>query len=690
MKNKKSIWLKHAVSLDGKVYERIPELVNQYTSQTFEDHYTYYGADLGAVYTPEKTTIKLWSPAADNVWVNLYGTGSDSEIGSWKRGMNRMRLSKENPGVWEICFNENLKNVYYTFTLSFQGKMVESGDPYAKAAGINGLRSMIVDLKATDPKGWTNDFYRYTGTQTEAVLWETHVNDYSHASSSGMKYKGGYLALGESGCRVVVEENGYRQVYSTVTTGIDHLKELGITHVHLLPLHENATVDERRRGASYNWGYDPLNYNVPEGSFSEDPYHGEVRIRELKQAIYAMHSQGIGVVLDVVYNHTYHTDDSWFERIMPVYYHRTMPDGGFGNASGCGNETASERSMMRLYMLDSIRYWAEEYHLDGFRFDLMGIHDTDTMNEIRDLLNALGKKNGKFYLLYGEPWAALPPALPEGILPSDGGHLELLKENIGVFGDGIRDAVKGSCFDKEMPGFVSGAEDKEEAIAKGVCAYCSQDNTLLPSRMVSYVSSHDNFSLWDKLTYTVETDGSGYNEPEMIRVAVNKLAAAIYLTSQGMVFMQSGEEFGRSKQGDGNSYKSGPHINDLDWKRKIKFRELFEYYKGLIAIRKKYDVFTDASGDSARSMDVFIKEDHVVGYRIPGRKKGDPKNILVLFNGSEENRGVTLPEEVGEDTLWTVLANESVASVYGVSHFAGRKAYLYMRSALIAVSEENL
>lgn len=695
MNSLKKVWPRNGIIVGGTTFKTIPELVKKYQSPEFEKTYTYYGNDLGAVVTEKGTTIKLWSPAAEAVSLRLYSTGSNKEKDAKLLLEIPMVEDPKHPGIWVYETHNDLRNIYYTFKVTFGEESVEAADPYAKAAGVNGFRSMVVDLKETDPEGWDEDPYCYQGAQTEAIIWETQVKDFSHAKDSGMKAKGKYAALGVSGTTIYELEPVWQEgrEYPLNATGIDHVKDLGITHIHLLPLHENATVDETKKESNYNWGYDPLNYNVPEGSFSEDPYHGAVRIKELKEAILRLHKQGIGVILDVVYNHTYFTKESWFERICPYYYHRTMEDGTFGNASGCGNETASERSMMRLYMLDSIRYWAEEYHIDGFRFDLMGIHDTDTINEVRDMLDSL--PGNKQYLVYGEPWAALPPALPEGSLPANMSNLDALKPNIGVFNDEIRDGVKGSCFVKEMSGFANGGQGKEKNIVEGVLARCHKDDDHLPARMITYVSSHDNYTLWDKLTFTVESDGSGFNEPEMIRVAINKLCAAIVMMSQGTAFMQAGEEFGRSKQGEGNSYNLDANINDIFWGRKTKFAELYEYYRGLIAIRKKYSCFTDPTGKAAREINIFKQDEHIVGFLIPGQKKGDPREILVILNGSHHAKEIRLPEMAGKGrmritrrTKWHVLVNESVASAEPVSEFEGNRWTLFMRSAMVAISDE--
>lgn len=689
--------------LDGRVnfgnhsFQTIQGLAGYYDSQEFEEKYTYEGNDLGSTYSPEKTVFKLWSPAATEVSVIFYRTGSDEEKGSAMLGRWALKKDPQHPGVWVREFEGDYKNLYYNYLVTAAGKENRTADPYAKAAGVNGDRSMVVDLPATDPEGWDLDPYAFKGASTEAVLYEAHVKDFSHDHNSGMSPRGMYAAMGLRGTMVygsvsngVMGESSRKYAFrrNAPATGIDHLLDLGVTHVHLLPIQDYATVDETGKDDSYNWGYDPKNYNVPEGSYSQDPYHGEYRIQELKDMILRMHKAGLGVIMDVVYNHTYETEKSWFHRTCPFYYHRTTSDGSFGNASGCGNETASERSMMRRYMLDSLKYWATEYHIDGFRFDLMGIHDVETMNQIRRMLDELGEASGKKYILYGEPWAALPPSMREGSVPANMGNLKLLDPNIGVFSDRTRDAVKGSCFDKEEGGFVNGGTQKEEAIRDALKAYWEEDGSMPPTRTISYVSSHDNYTLWDKLAMTVPTDGSGFDTPELIRMAANKLAAAIIFTSQGIPFFQAGEEMGRSKYGDGNSYKSNSLINDIRWDRLIRFGELTDYYRGLIRIRKSFSPFTDATGKAAASIRYIDLGEGAVACVIPGMKETDSAYMVLAFNARNEEVSFTLPEELGDS--WGILADETFASDRPIKKLLGSECKVFMRSCLIAASERKV
>ena len=668
------------VTLGDKRFDSVSDLTKFYESSEFEAAYTYYGNDLGAVYSPKQTVFKLWSPAARYVSLAMYKTGTDLEEGALFFGEFPMESDPKSPGVWTLTKEGDWAGIYYTFLVDIDGVMSETADPYARAAGANGFRSMVVDLEATDPEGWDEDDYAFTKPATKAVIWETHVKDFSHCKDSGMTPRGTYQALGQRGTTLRGE--------GKIPTGVDHLLDLGVTHVHLLPIQDYATVDETVPTESYNWGYDPLNYNVPEGSFSTDPFHGEVRIKELKEAILRLHKAGIGVILDVVYNHTYYTEASWFEKVMPYYYHRALEDGRMGNASGCGNETASERSMMRLFMLDSIRYWAEEYHVDGFRFDLMGVHDVDTMWEVERMLRGLG--TGKAYVLYGEPWAALPVALPSGKNPADMGHLKELPKDVAVFSDRTRDCVKGSVFNKAEKGFVSGAIGFEERVKSAIRAHYEEDGSMPPTRTITYVSSHDNHTLWDKLTLTVDSDGSGFDQPEMIRVAANKLAAAIVITSQGIPFFQSGEEFARTKYGDGNSYHSDAHVNDIRWSRLETFKELNDYYKGLLSIRRSFSPFTDESGKAAASIRFLVAEDQLVGYAIPGVKAGEAKWMLLFFNASETEKTVELMQDEAWPASWNVLANEKQASAEPFATVQGTAFTVHVRSALILASEARI
>ena len=656
--------------------QQIIGLAEWYNSPEFEKEYGYAGDDLGARYTAQATTWKVWSPLAEEVILNLYATGSDAEASAQNLDNFPLQKGKE-AGIWQLTLNGDFEGVYYTYTITQQGVREETADIYARATGVNGQRSMVIDLPRTNPTRWEEDDYHFDGVSTEAIIWETHVQDFSVHESSGMTHKGKFLAFTETG--TTVDNDGKNP------TGIDYLKDLGITHVHLLPIADFATVDEAKKDPeAYNWGYDPLNYNVPEGSYATDPFDGHVRIREFKELVLALHQAGIGVIMDVVYNHTYYTEKSFFQKTVPYYYHRTLPDGRFGDASACGNETASERVMMRRYILDSVRYWAEEYHIDGFRFDLMGIHDTDLMNEVRDLLDGL--PYGHSRLLYGEPWSAFPTALPEGKLPANKANVAMLDERIAVFDDETRDTIKGSAFDVEQVGFVNGGKGLEEKLQSAICAHAVTGPMKAPSQAITYVSSHDNYTLWDKITLSVPGDSSGYDAPEMIRLAVNKLAAALVLTSQGTAFFQAGEEFGRSKYGDHNSYRSAPDINGLNWRRTIRFEELKAYYKGLIQIRKAFAVLTEPDGKSIEAIRFVKSQDNVVAYTLP---LSHGETLAVCFNAGSEDCEIEFDEDVRR---WQVLADERNAGLNPLYEIEGNRLNVRLRGVLIAksVKEETV
>ncbi|MBO6157966.1 MAG: type I pullulanase [Firmicutes bacterium] len=693
----------HPIKIEDQELGSVPELVSFYDSDYFETHYTYLGTDLGAVFEQNALVFRLWSPVSDQAELYLYHAGSAAENKQMEDGSAGgdgysapfavYPMQKKEHGVWEASLDPSFEGVYYTYHVCIAGRWEESADPYAKAAGVNGRRSMALDLRKTDPVGWDQDAFPFRGAGTEAIVWETHVKDFSISENSGMVHKGKYLAFTEEDTCLNLHGAGYKDY----PTGLSYLKKLGITHIQLMPLADFATVDESDpAGKGYNWGYDPLNFMVPEGSYATDPFHGEVRIRELKQMIQALHKAGIGVVMDVVYNHTYYTETSWFHRLMPYYYHRTLKDGRIGNASGCGNETASERCMFRLYMLDSLRFWAEEYHIDGFRFDLMGIHDTDTMNEIRFMLDEIGAKMGKTILTYGEPWAALPVAIPEKkrhpLYPADKMHLTKLDGRIRVFDDETRDLIKGSAFKKMEIGYANGAGFLEKLLSdcvKGHPGWTLEGSEKGKSQSVTYVSSHDNYTLWDKLTMTSCKDGSGYDSPEMLRVALNKLCGAFVMTSKGMAFMLSGEEFGRTKYGDGNSYCSPDHVNQLDWERTRTFQEMVAYYRGLIRIRRSFPCFTDATGASTKTIRFQRLSDQVVAYTIRKGPGEDQGYLLIAFNASGEGMEVELSSEECYPDRWNVLAGETSCGIDPLYEIHGHRFFVYTRGVLIASSIEE-
>ena len=527
-----------------------------YSSPEFREHYIYDENDLGVTCTDSGTSFKLWSPSADSVTLNLYHEGSGGEA------YIHIPMEKEDKGVWSWLSGENMHGVYYDYSLSFEGESVCSADPYAYACGINGRRSMAVDLKKTDPEGWKND--RAPEKGTEQIIYELHVKEFSWDPSGGFPepYRGKYKAFT---CQdTTLFGDGIHP------TGMRYMKELGVTYVQIMPAYDYGSVNEGGKDTEFNWGYDPVNYNVPEGSYSTDPEHGEVRIREMKEMIQALHSQGFRVIMDVVYNHTYSLD-SWFQRTAPWYFYRVFDDGRISNGSACGNDVASEREMCAKYILESVLYWTEEYHIDGFRFDLMGLLDVNLMNRIRRELDARYGKGEK--ILFGEPWAAAETAMEGNAVPALKKNIMLLDENIGMFCDDTRDAVKGSALKIKRPGFINGASGKENDIVQSARAWCatscgstdedsdSVTTVKAPSQVITYVSAHDNQTLWDKLAETLpEAD-------EAERMRLNRMAAAIYMTCQGSLFFLSGEEFARTKNGLEDSFNAPIALNRLDWKQ---------------------------------------------------------------------------------------------------------------------------
>ena len=521
-----------------------------YDSERFEKEYLYDGP-LGPDYTREGTRLRLWAPTAEQVMVNLYRQGDKGFcIGS-------LSMERREHGCWTVYLPGDQHGLYYTFSVRVNGQVRETGDPYARAAGVNGVRSMIVDLRRTDPSGWQFD-RRPVIPSARRVIWEVSVRDFSWDPDGGFArpWRGKYLAFTQEGTTLAGD--------NVCPTGLNYLRRLGVSHVQLMPVFDFGSVDEARPlRLQYNWGYDPTNYNVPEGSYSTDPYHGEVRIKEFKQMVAALHKAGIGVVMDVVYNHMYRHENVLNDTV-PYYFFRQNPDGTLSNGSGCGCEFCCERPMARRYMIDSILYWAKEYHIDGFRFDLMGLFDVDTMNEIRAALDKLPR--GQEILMYGEPWQGGQSMLRR--YEANKANLQMLSTRIGVFSDDTRDAIKGNCFEARSPGYVEGRQDAFWDIGSAVGAWCLQDrvNPRAPSQIISYVSAHDNLTLWDKLM-AVKYKKPDYAAAPDVILAQNRLAAGIYLTCMGTPFMLAGEEFARTKKGLHNSYRSPASINQLSWSR---------------------------------------------------------------------------------------------------------------------------
>ena len=577
--------------------------------------------EYGAILDTKKgnTTFRVWAPFATAVNVRLYKNGDTAIEEEPEELEMKKRNSKNWGGVWELTVKENLANRYYTYAITNYGAVTETIDPYAKAAGVNGDRGMVVDLAQTNPDGWENDKHLYTLNKTAAdipIVYELQVKDFSSSPTSGMQYKGKYLAFTEKGTTVPGDP--------TLKTGVDYLKDLGITYVHLNPIYDYSSVDERTAQLTgsredFNWGYDPQNYNVPDGSLSTNPYDGNVRINELKQMIMALHEAGIGVIMDVVYNHTYATAGQAFHDTVPHYYHRTNADGSFANGTGCGNETASERSMMRKFMVESVKYWAEEYHIDGFRFDLMGIHDRTTMKTIRSELDKLSD-NGSKVLMYGEPWggygyqstASFSARMNStksaisgtGKYTSNTGNKQFVfvyydnefstnGERLATFNDAGRDGLRGG---NDLPGglgWIGGDEYKRSAVQKmieGGVGDGDGKTTLNATQHVAYACAHDNYTLWDQIVNknAGTTKLTAYDNPDATMIRMNETVSSAVLMSSGISFMLAGEEFGRTKYGNHDSYNSSAKLNAIDWTRQKAFKNLVEHYKKVIKVRKAY------------------------------------------------------------------------------------------------------
>lgn len=641
------------------------------------DKSAYSGNDLGASYSKKATTFKVWSPNAASVRVNIFEHGSDNE-GDAGSIMSRAMSLDKTTGVWSVTINGDLLNKYYTYSVTHGKTTKETADVYAKACGVNGQRSMVVDLSTTNPDGWENDKHVLVKNQTDASVWEISVADFSSSESSGVSEanRGKYLAFTEEGTTV----NGVQGASSTC---VDYLKKLGVKYVQIMPFYDFGSVDESKNIMDqYNWGYDPVNYNCPEGSYSTNPKKGEVRIKECKQMIQALHNAGIGVIMDVVYNHTY-TSDSWFQRTVPNYYYRMNNDGTFSNGSGCSNDTASEHLMFRKYMIDSVTYWASEYHIDGFRFDLMGLHDVTTMNSIRTALdNLYADGSGSQILMYGEAWD-MATNCDEGTVLASQKNLKQLSDRIGAFDDTIRDAIKGST------GGTDGAfvqEGSRRANLKTGIAGQSDTTTgwaNVPSQCVTYASCHDNLCLYDKLVGSVYGADGKYRKRYEDLVAMNKLSAAIVITSQGIPFSLGGEEFCRSKDGDENSYASSRKENMLDWENVDLYSDVIEYYRGLYKIRDAFAAFSDSTAATANSL-TYLSDvpKGVMGYTINNTESGKWSQMCVIFNGSDSAQNVTAKGD------WVVLADNKTAGLRNIKNVTN-SVKVEAHSAVIMVDTKS-
>lgn len=629
---------------------------NEYTS--FELYPVRSGSLTEMEYAPEATQFTLWAPTADEVRLMLY------EAGEGGHAYETVSMERAEEGTWKTKVEKDLKGKFYTFNVKIDGKW--QGDTpgiNAKAVGVNGKRAAIIDLRETDPEGWAEDKRPPLASPADIIIYEVHHRDFSVHPSSGIEHKGKFLAMTETGTK---NPGG-------MATGIDHLKELGVTHVHILPSYDYASVDETRLDENkYNWGYDPLNYNVPEGSYSTDPYRPEVRIREFKQMVQALHKAGIRVVLDVVYNHTFNTAESNFERTVPGYFYRQKPDGTLADASACGNETASNRPMMRKYMIESVLYWINEYHIDGFRFDLMGIHDIETMNEIRKAASAIDPT----IFIYGEGWAASAPQMPEDSLAMKANTYKM--PGIAAFSDEMRDALRGPFNNNEQGAFLAGLPGGEESIKFGIVGavkhpqinndsvnYSKAPWAGQPTQMISYVSCHDDMCLVDRLKASVP----GITPEELVRL--DKLAQTAVFTSQGVPFIYAGEEVLRDKKGVHNSYQSPDSINAIDWDRKTLNADAFAYYKGLIQLRRNHPAFRLGDAELVRKHLEFLPVEgtNLVAYRLKDHAGGDTwKDIIVVLNARREVASLSVPEGKYTVVCQNGLVNEKgLATIYGPS-----------------------
>lgn len=663
--------LDHLVDLSACSYllidgmeKKALEAGDVFSTEAFEEEYCYNGNDLGAVYSREYTAFRVWAPTAGKVEVNLYESGDGDDF------IEAHPMEKSEKGTWYLKLSGDYDGVYYTYSVTVQGDTKEAVDPYAKACGVNGLRGMIINLDETDPEGFSEEKKPPLASFSDIILYEMSVRDYTIDESSGVKEKGKYLGLTEEG---TVNSGGE-------STALDYLGNLGVTHVHLLPTQDFDGVDETSPADSYNWGYNPQNYNVPEGSYSTDPYHGEVRVNEYKQMVQSLHKKGIRVVMDVVYNHTYDTVESDFNKIVPGYYYRITEEGNYSNGSACGNEVATERAMARKFIVDSVVYWAEEYHVDGFRFDLMGLIDIETMQLIRDKLN---KVDDSIYI-YGEGWTGGDTIADEEMAQS-----ENAKKMPGI-------SVFSNVFRRGIQNYVSGIFDEDTArnfVLFGVVAATENEITKEsvgswtenPTQCINYASCHDGFTLWDLIRQNC-TD-----ESEDMWKKRNRLSAAIVMTAQGVPFIQSGEELLRSKAAEddperiySNSYNANDYVNSIKWNSISENQDMTAYYKGLMEFRKNHKGLCFETAGEIQELLHFIDglEDNVIGYTVKEDKNWLFENIIyILYNPNDKSTSVSFPKG-----NWKVYINGEKAGTEVLSAIkGGTKTDIPEVSAFVAV-----
>ena len=676
-----------SVKEEGKIYTLVPQgaldlraeytltfrgtehkinLPSFYSTEDFEAEFTYSADDLGATWTETATTFRVWAPTATNVKINLYETGDPSSPDL----IDQVEMTADVNGTWVAKLEGNRHGVYYTYQVDVNGNSVEACDPYARTTGVNGMRAMIIDLDSTDPEGWENDKDpHYDDNITDAIIYELHVRDLSVDASSGITNKGKFLGLIEAG---TTNSQGK-------PTGLDYIKGLGVTHIHLLPSYDYATVDESNLAANeFNWGYDPKNYNVPEGSYSTDPYNGEVRVSEFKQMVKGLHDNGISVIMDVVYNHVYDAKGFCFNQIVPQYFSRVDPFGAYSAGSGCGNDTASERSMVKKYIVDSVTYWADEYHIDGFRFDLVGLIDTETVNAVVEEVH----KTHPNVIFYGEGWTMSTTMTKEGYEMATQRNSDKTP-NFAYFSDTIRDALRGPMTNNSQKGYASCGSGYASTIAscfKGAPSWASS-----PTQTVNYASCHDNLALFDRITLCTKD----YSLEDQVKM--NNLAAAIVMTSQGIPLFQAGEEILRSKplpdgSYDHNSYKSPDSVNSLKWDHLNDpvYEDVYNYYKGLIAFRKAHPSLrmTTAQAVEENIKAIVDPNSTVLAFEIKGGANGEANDgMYVIFNPKEEAVSMDLPEG-----NWTIYINGEDAGTTPLGSASG-SVTVDPISAMVLVNE---
>ena len=655
----------YTITSDGSVYKlSIPSV---YSTDAFEQEYAYTGDDLGATWTADATSFRVWAPTAESVTLRLFESGK-----SYVDDLTEeIEMTPDVNGTWVAKKDGDLNGVYYTYSAVIDGKKSEACDPYARTTGVNGVRAMVIDLDGTDPAGWENDANPHAGESiNDAVIYELHVRDLSVDADSGITNAGKFLGLAETGTKTP----------GGVSTGLDHIKELGVTHIHLLPIYDFGSVDETHTSASFNWGYDPVNYNVPEGSYSTDPYNGEVRVKELKETVKALHDNDISVVMDVVYNHVQDAGTFCFNKLVPGYFSRVNDDGSYSNGSGCGNDTASERAMVRKYIVDSVCYWADEYHIDGFRFDLVGLLDTETINEIVTEVH----KDHPDVIFYGEGWTMSTDMTKEGYTMATQVNSPETP-GFAYFNDTIRDGLKGSVFDDTDKGYASGKTGMEETLARcflGADAWCTS-----PSQTVNYASCHDNLTLYDHL----QTARPEAGHEDLVRM--NNLAAAVYMMAEGVPFLQAGEEMLRTKvNSDGtfnsNSYNSNDQVNCLKWGdlEDEAYQQVFAYYKGLVAFRKAHGALRLTTAQDVASAVSVVDglEANVLAFDIQGGVNGETaEELFVIFNANEASTTVPLPEG-----NWNVYINGEKAGIQALASITDGSAVVEPVSAMVLVKED--